>query len=145
MSEEDSVEFIALVGKTLVGVENYTDELVFTCSDGSAYKLYHSQDCCESVTVEDICGDLIDILGSPIIYAEEVTSGENPPGVTKDWQESFTWTFYKIGTAKGGVTIRWYGSSNGYYSESVSFCAMPRTTASDSTNNPGTEQINEKP
>jgi hypothetical protein len=52
---------------------------------------------------------------------EESTSGENPPGVKVEYQNSFTWTFYRFGTVKGYVTVRWYGESNGYYSESVDF------------------------
>ena len=108
-----------LVSVDLVSVENKGDEMVFTLDNGEAYKLYHKQDCCESVSVEDVIGDLNDLVGSPILMAEEVSQKENPEGVTKKKQDSFTWTFYKLATIKGYVTIRWYGKSNGYYSESV--------------------------
>lgn len=111
-----------LKGKTLKNLENIDCErLIFTTTTGERYELYHDQDCCESVTIEDVCGNLKDLIGSPILMAEEVTSEENPPGIKKNYQDSFTWTFYKFATTKGYVTIRWYGESNGYYSESVDF------------------------
>lgn len=118
-----------LIGKTLIAIDSAEhEEIIFTTDTGEMYKLYHDQDCCESVTVDDICGDLLDLLGSPIIEAEEVTSNTNPDDLTEDFKgmqdDSFTWTFYKFGTAKGFVTIRWYGQSNGYYSESVDFCRI---------------------
>ncbi len=119
-----NTNFSELIGKTLSKVENRNDEaIVFTTVDGESYQLWHSQDCCESVTVEDICGDLNDLVGSPILQAEENSSNDNPPGVpVPEYQDSFTWTFYRLATMKGSVVIRWYGTSNGYYSESVSFC-----------------------
>lgn len=120
MSTDASIE--DLIGKTLVKAENLdNDEIIFTCSDGSVYRMFHMQDCCESVTVDDIIGDLNDLVGSPIITASADSNEENPDGVQKDYQDSFTWTFYNLSTIKGYVTIRWYGESNGYYSESVDF------------------------
>ena len=115
-------KFEELVGKTIVDIQGnkYSEELIFTTSDGKRYKMYHSQNCCESVYIEDIIGDLDDLLNSPITMAEESYSNENPPESNYS-PESFTWTFYKFATIKGYVTIRWYGTSNGYYSESADF------------------------
>ena len=74
------------------------------------------QDCCEGVWIESIVGDLNDLIGSPLLVAEEVSSETT---LDNDKEIETRWTFYKFDTAKGGVTVRWYGESNGYYSTEV--------------------------
>lgn len=120
----EDLDFGLLVGKTLTNIENSGTEIIFSCLDGLKYKLWHDQDCCESVAVDDVIGDIGDLIGTPILTASEDTSTYNPEGVEIEGQDSFTWTFYNLSTIKGHVTIRWYGSSNGYYSESVCFCKL---------------------
>jgi len=93
------------------------EEIYFTSTLGRKWRMFHYQDCCERVTVEDICGDLDDLIGSPILLAEEVISDREEA----ECDYSCTWTFYKLATVKGYVTIRWYGTSNGWYSENVNF------------------------
>ncbi len=127
MSYQDEVKFESLVGKTLSGIYGGEgdESMTFSTEDGEEFIMYYEHDCCASCSVEDICGDLNDLIGSPIVQAEESTSGDNPPDADpetiKYQDDSFTWTFYRLATIKGSVVIRWYGSSNGYYSESVTF------------------------
>jgi hypothetical protein len=107
-----------LVGKTFTKVDGYD----FVCEEGT-FRFYHEQDCCENVDIYDIVGDLQDLVGTPILMAEEV-EGESP--VDYECHESCTWTFYKFATIKGYVDIRWLGESNGYYSESVTIEFIPK-------------------
>lgn len=113
------MDISVLQGKTLtdIFVSEIKNRISFLAEDGQMFVMMHEQDCCEQVEIEDICGDLSDLIGTPIILAELITSNDSKG---RDC-ESCTWSFYKLRTVKGDVTIRWWGESNGYYSEEVSF------------------------
>lgn len=119
-----ALPFKALEGATLVSAKLIDDDRIeFEDSIGQKYALYHSQSCCESVVVEDICGDLNDLVGAVIMMADEAVSDNppTPPEGCKNSNDSNTWTFYRLRSTKGSVDIRFHGSSNGYYSETVNF------------------------
>ena len=114
------VDFLELKGKVFSDIKGLSEgsEIVrFYIGDKLAYVLVHLQECCESVYIEDVCGDINDIIGSEILMAEEASN--NDGGRLSEYDKSYTWTFYKLATIKGYVTIRWYGTSNGYYGESA--------------------------
>jgi hypothetical protein len=143
MGYNEGCEVKELVGKTLKDVyrDRENESIFFLTGDGTGYVMYHSQSCCENVTIESIVGDLQDLVGTPILVAEErthtnldgVQSGTVPDLIwITAWKAKHedhytpilggeTWTFYTFRTIKGSVDIRWCGSSNGYYSESVDF------------------------
>lgn len=132
------VDFNVLLGKTLKKAMQAGSELIiFQTTDDTTYHLTHHQDCCESVYIESIVGNLKDLVGSPITLAEEISGNstsedsitlfslmDNRP--LSEHDESWTWTFYKLATVKGYVDIRWYGTSNGYYSERVDFVQITK-------------------
>jgi len=139
-------QIAVLIGKTLkeITVSDSDEQIDFITDDDERYRMLHHQDCCEDVLVDDIIGDLDDLIGAPVLEAREASnSGDDVEGFWREMyddeefvlqkmagfpdlpemnrDESETWTFYIISTIKGSVTIRWYGTSNGYYSERVDF------------------------
>ena len=111
-----------LKGKTLVSVDGEIGgmEAVFQADSGERYKMLHVRDCCEHVYLDDICGEFSDLIGAPLLEAEKI-EGEH---ISDEETDSLTWTFYKLGTIKGCVTLVWRGESNGYYSEGVDFLRL---------------------
>jgi len=123
-----------LIGQTLTKIEGGTPKDIFmilTTAEGNVYVMEHYQDCCERVEIEELIGDLNDLLNSPLLDAREESNQQRPEGFKHTYTsngvvydsepDSETWTFYKFQTIKGSVTVRWCGTSNGYYSERVDF------------------------
>lgn len=78
-------------------------------------RFYHEQDCCENVSLEDFSGNVN--LENERFY--EIVEKKCNLGPKDNYDDSFTWTFYTIKTSKGYLDLRFYGTSNGYYSESI--------------------------
>lgn len=112
------VDFEILEGLVLSLAQAYNnEEIYFETVDGRKFRMYHPQDCCESVSIEDINGDLNNLLDSPITLASKRTKDDEEG----EYGDIGMWTFYTIATVKGYVDIRWYGTSNGYYAVGVDF------------------------
>ena len=113
-----------LVGKVIdrVAVTDDKETLTLECRDGSVFRMYHEQDCCEGVALEDVVGELSWLEGEEVLEAREDTNDKQWPSDLTEPEyrpDSFTWTFYTVVTRKGTVVLRWLGESNGYYSENV--------------------------
>jgi hypothetical protein len=115
-----------IVGTTILrvkGAKSGSKEIRILTSAGELL-MHHEQECCECVQVEDVTGEPADIIGALVSLAEERV---NPLEIGEygEYGDSATWTFYEIRTTKGDITIRWLGTSNGYYSESVDLEWVP--------------------
>lgn len=110
-----------LVGRILCAVEQVGENIELTLIDKIKCFLTPSSDCgtgCEvTVWLQDINGNLEDLVGSVLLQAEE----SNNTATLEENLSECTWTFYRFATHKGSVVFRWCGQSNGYYSESAEF------------------------
>ena len=112
--------FEELIGKTLAAIkvdEKYAAWVLFVVNEDEKYLLHNDEADCNDVqvTIDDINGDINDLVGSPLTMAESVSN----EAFEKSQDAEGTWTFYRFATVKGYVDIRWFGTSNGYYSETV--------------------------
>ena len=123
VSQYEKVEIDSLIGQTIrhIGFDQWSLQFV---TDEFSYLLKHNQECCENVYIEDITGDMSDLIDQIIMKAE----CREDSGWKAEVREQHTYTFYHLATVKGYVDIRFNGISNGNYSTSVDII---RKTISD--------------
>lgn len=111
--------FEEMVGRTITSISGLhvgSEEVIFKCSDGTRWRMYHDCHCSNNVEIAELHGEIDHLIGSPIVFAYESTNEDDQPS---EDSTSWTWTFYRIATDKGTVVLRWLGESDGYCSESV--------------------------
>jgi len=103
-----------LIGQTIVKITNDKFSIDFYTESGKHYIMGHDQNCCEYVELEDICGNLQGLIGSPVHDAFIKTNTDSGEYLDKGSGENYQWTFYTIVTMFETVTLRWYGEADCY-------------------------------
>lgn len=104
--------------------------VIFEFDSDTGILMEHTQNCCEHVALDDVVGGkLEDLVGQKILNFEEVINrdlDEKPLKINIDdtAYDSTTWSFYKISTIKDDITLRWFGISNGCYSEKITISKL---------------------
>lgn len=126
MHEDDCVNISDMLGKTISAAQGWdagADLWIycpsFETTDGVSYEFTHYQECCENVVLVDVVGDVEDLVGAPLLIAEERSGGSTDGFDPPQGDTTQLWTFYELATIKGSVTLRFCGSSNGYYGVEV--------------------------
>lgn len=106
-----------LCGEILTNIDIDDDYILLTTVSGRKIQIFHYQDCCESVSIESVEGNIVNLTGKVLIdVSERIDDSDNPP---KDCDESWTRTIHTFKTNDETVIVKWIGISNGYYSENV--------------------------
>ena len=82
-------EIELLLGRIVENIDVKDEEIVFWCNNNRVFRMFHSQDCCESVSVEEVIGDINDLIGSPVVMAEERTQDDPNPSDHQSGQATF--------------------------------------------------------
>jgi hypothetical protein len=105
----------SLVGETLTHIDcDGTSQIMLTTASGRQIMIYHEQDCCESVQIQDTEGNWHDLIGKVITDTDHDTTH-----TCGDCADSCTLSVLTFKVDDATVISRWIGESNGYYSEGV--------------------------
>lgn len=113
--------------KSLKNLENLVIENVEGCYKGSdtmkitftngMYVIFKYPDVFSNVDIDDVNGDVETLIGQRLLKLDVRMSNEMDNNNEPDYSK--LWTFYTFATVKGYVDVKWYGSSNGWYSVCV--------------------------
>lgn len=115
-----------LIGKKIINIEGLSkgsEQVTIYCEDHTYMMMGKIDDHVNESIIDDVIGDVNDLLGSTILIAE----------TTQGSDSLHNWTFYKISTRNGYVDIRWYGDDDNIdyqYAARVDFFCMKKLALS---------------
>lgn len=106
-----------MIGETIkyIDVDEYDHQIRVETESGRVFLIYHKQDCCESVRLVDINGNIKHLEGKVIEDFSHMSKR-----YSNEYGNSETTTIITFFVDDSTVTTRLIGESNGYYSEEIS-------------------------
>jgi len=108
-------------GKIVEKIDYSKDEFVLSFTDGTQLKFYHEQYCCEKVYITQFVFSIPEIKGFASIIGKELKSIKESYKKGEWEYGTYTETKLEFDTSCGKFEVHWYGESNGWYDENVSF------------------------
>jgi hypothetical protein len=105
-------EFFTLKGKVLKSITFEDDKVRITTNDGT-YELWHDQECCERVWLDEVNMSKTDSLfNCEVTLAEDDSTIVTQPGDDCRTHK----TYFRLETVKGGlVELHWLGQTDSVY------------------------------
>ena len=97
--------------KSVTGCHKGSEYMEICFTDGLK-AIFEPANYMANVEIEDVNGDPQGMVGNLITLVEVISDLDSANN---------TWTYYRFATLDGYIDIRWFGSSNGYYSEKVNW------------------------
>ena len=112
-----------LIGQTITEISApIGDAFIQIRTTQGGIRALHQTDCCESIDLMRVDGDVDTLIGGVVTVAEDDTGCVPPDWAGKDYEgESVTWTKLTLGTSTASVHFWVRGASNGFYSETLEF------------------------
>lgn len=97
---------------------NYADSELKITTDKGVFCMFHSEDCCENVWLEEGLDEIHGLIGKTILSFEERSYTQSEP----DEDEYYSsWHLYTVTHTGGYLDLCWRGHGKVYYSHSVRF------------------------
>ncbi len=101
-----------------IDIDRKENKIMITTISGRRFMFCHNQDCCESVTIVDVDGYKQEDLKGDLLQIDYETFEP------MDYCDHTTLTNIRFVCNHRTMIVRWVGTSNGFYSETVSFCEI---------------------
>jgi hypothetical protein len=108
-----TLDLASLTGSRILPGSRIASNFLYLELEEGTLELGHHRQCCESVELLDVCGDVADLAGAVI-------------GEIACREDTYRNAWYEVATTKGDLTLRWGSTTSQTYGVNIGWTLFPR-------------------